>query len=348
MAQIKKEAIIALFNAKKSGSKGWYLGDCPHCKKPEHLGLIFNKVSSFACKRCGEHGNLYQLLKHVGRLDLWSGREALTNVESGKLPVILDKKPTFEISLELPEKTKPLGFNRIFKNEYLESRGFIPEHFEHIEIGTTIIDPIVKNEYIIFCCFTDGICTGWLGRSIRDKKWIDNYNREVKEYNKTVLKDKDKRKKYLRWINSVDTDFSKMLFGYDEIKAGTTETVIIVEGVTSKCNVDKLLRLWDDDSMKCVASFGKKLSPEQIQRLLLKGVRNIILLYDPDAVKESKTYSFELSKHFNVEIGYINFKGKDGEDKDPGDLTTSEILTVMNSLENPVNFFVSKIQPFKI
>ena len=47
-------------------------------------------------------------------------------------------------------------------------------------------------------------------------------------------------------------------------------------------------------------TFGKKISKFQIKRLLDKGVKDIVLLYDPDAVEQSKQYSLELNKYFLV------------------------------------------------
>ena len=181
---------------------------------------------------------------------------------------------------------------------------------------------------------------GWLARSIKSKEWIDDTNKKRRE--------QGREDKYLRWQNSVDTDFLKILFGFDELIYNITQIVIVVEGVTSKANIDKLLRLWEVKEIKCVCTFGKKISPEQINLLRYKGIRNVILLYDQDAVNETKEHSFELEKFFKVDIGFIPFKNDKGENKDPGDINSNELEIVMKDLKSPIQFYVSKIKEIKL
>jgi hypothetical protein len=97
--------------------------------------------------------------------------------------------------------------------------------------------------------------------------------------------------------------------------------------------------LYDRKDIKCVATFGKKISVFQIKRILDKGIENIILLYDPDAVNASKNYSMELDKYFNVRVGHIK-----NVEEDPGDLSLEELELVLNNLENPLEFKMNKLQ----
>jgi DNA primase len=97
--------------------------------------------------------------------------------------------------------------------------------------------------------------------------------------------------------------------------------VIAVEGFFGKKKIDDILQLTESEKIKCIATFGKKISNHQILKLVLKGVKKIILFYDNDAVQESKKYCSLLSKFFNVEVAFLAEKGKD-----PADLTDFQII----------------------
>ena len=143
--------------------------------------------------------------------------------------------------------------------------------------------------------------------------------------------------KYQRWRNSDNIPFEKILLGYDEINE-KTDIVYIVEGATDKFNVDKELKLYEKDNKKCVCSFGKKLSLYQIKKLQLKGVKNIILLYDPDGVEESKNYGKLLHNYFEiVQIGFLI-------DKDPGEMLEEDFQKVFQNLKDYFTFTLSHVQ----
>jgi len=339
---VKKKEIIQLFNLKRSGSRGWKIGDCPLCGKSNHLGILFeSKIPSFRCFKCSEKGTLWKLLKHVKRLDLLERNKTVdrNTYLHNKIQIEEEK---LDLDYSLPKKSKPLGFKRIYSNEYLESRDFTKEQFELFPVGIAKLDPEVKNEYVIFLIIENEECKGYVARSIKSKKEIDIWNKIVKTHNEiTKLQGGKFLKKHLRYVNSHDTDFAKMLFGYEEIKE-YTDTVILVEGITDKFNIDRLLDLYKTDDIKCNALFGKPISPYQIKKLQDKKVENTILLYDSDAIEESKKYGAELSKYFNVEIGFVP------KDKDPGDLNSEELFNVMNSLENPISFSLSKVKKINL
>jgi len=335
---VKKEEIIQLFNLKKSGNRGWMLGDCGFCGKGEHMGIIFgDKLSSFRCFKCGESGTLFILLKHVKKLDLLEKNRTVDRDIYLQNKIQIENEE-LDLDYSLPKKTKPIGFKRVYSNEYLESRGFTKEQFKLFHVGTTKLDPEARNEYVIFLIMEGGECKGYVARSIKSKIEIDNWNLGVKNHNNIAkLQGGRKLKKYLRYVNSHDTEFMKMLFGYEEITEDV-DTVILVEGIMDKFNIDRLMDLYKVDNVKCNALFGKPISSYQVKRLQDKKVENIILLYDSDAVNESKKYGAELSKYFNVEVGFMP------EDKDPGDLNSEELFNIMSNLESPMNFNISKVK----
>ena len=330
---VNQEQITKIFSLNKTGQKGWFIGGpCPYCGK-DKLAIIFDStVCSFTCKYCSQHGSLYILLKKINRLDLISFQPKIS-ISEKLIPKINIEKEEIKFE-EVSASSLPLGFQLIFADEYLKDRGFTKEQFIQLNVG--ISREQKWKDYIIFLVVENGICKGYLGRSKKSKKWIELYNQKLKE--------KGIKKKYLRWENS-KSDFGNLVFGIDEIVVGKTKTIIAVEGVTSKANIDRLLDLYSQEEIKSNATFGKKLTIQQMKKWQDRGIENVILLYDPDAIEASKQYSIELNKYFNVKVGFIFYKKENGEDKDPGDLNFDELVEILLKLEDPISFNSGKIQP---
>jgi DNA primase len=91
--------------------------------------------------------------------------------------------------------------------------------------------------------------------------------------------------------------------------------------------------------MKCLCTFGKKVSEAQIRLIKKTNVKKIILLHDGrDAINEMKKNSFKLKEHgFKVEVGYM-------PDKDPADSTQQELIDVFSNLLTPEEFWLNKLQ----
>lgn len=320
---VKKDEIIELLNLKASGNKGWYIGNCPICGTEDKFGVVFSENSaSFNCfaGKCQEKGHIFRILKLLDRTDLIS-------FQYNPIVQLKNTITKEEIGIDLsepPVKELPRLFKRIYYDEYLESRNFTKEHFEKYIIGES--EDITLRNYLIFGIIENGEWKGYVARSRKSKEWIDKYNIEAKVSGNP---------KCLRWKNSVNTDFDKLFFGIDEV-TNKTKTIILVEGITSKANIDYLLKLFSVDDIKCLATFGKVISKYKINKLKELGIENIILLYDPDAISNSKKYSIQLAHNFNTQVGYL----KNG---DPGDLTYSELCDILDNLQSPLNFNINII-----
>jgi len=326
MGKIQKEHIDNFFKLKKTGNKGWYSTKCPYCGKEDHLGINFGgRAGSFNCFKCGEHGNLYKLLKYIGKQDLideLGGIDVEIKLEK-KLKRIEDEEFKFEI---MHKAKKPLGFKRIYEHKYItDIRGIDKKVFEVHKIGTTSIYTKLKN-YLIFLLELDNEPVAWIARTTLLNKQIEK-------------KEQKTGKKYRRYLNSPGADFSKYLFGINELD--NVDTVIITEGIFDKLKVDTHLQLFYDNELKSVACFGKKISKSQIYLLQQKNVKSVILLYDRDAIKESKNYSVELQKYFNVKVALSTAK-------DPGDMTLEQLLQTLDKLYEPEEFFYETINKKKL
>lgn len=297
-----------LINPKPTRS-GQYIADCPLCGKEQHF-YISRKTQMWDCKKCHEYGSIYKLLRLLDKTYLLAGStiEEKERIESiREMTQELVSNDDTELS-ELPVKKMPVGWKVSAKStKYLLSRGITPEDCKRYNIGAT--DMFCKYEnYVLIPVYDGGEIRGFLGR-YGARKVPDNK---------------------LRYNNSIGTEFAELLFGYDEI-TDNTSTVILVEGVFDKIAVDKVLHLWDGEEVKCVCTFGKKISDKQIKKLMLKGVTNVILLYDFDAVKEIKKYGLELEKYFVTSITYTN-------KKDIDECSEDEALEVFTQLKRPKEF----------
>ena len=65
---------------------------------------------------------------------------------------------------------------------------------------------------------------------------------------------------------------------------------------------------------------------------MLKGVTNVILLYDFDAIKDIKKYGLELENNFVTSITYTSSK------KDIDECSPEEALEVFTHLQKPREF----------
>lgn len=337
--EIVKEVLV---NVSVNGRGTHFVAQCPYCERDDHLYVQKettrrnsrgeNVSFMWECKRCGENGKIRKLLSKLGKLHLVALGKDLDTTLPLENKIIRDQIDRI-VDTEAPIKTPPLGWRRSKEDEYLRSRGFTDEQFDVYHVGRTSFLRQMR-DYVIALVMEDGECKGYVGRSIKSREWIDNYNQSIKG---------DKTKpKHVRYRNSENTDFHKLLMGIDEIVVGETKTVIVVEGFFDKTNVDKLLELYRGSEVKCVCSFGKKISEAQIVKLRSRGVESVILLYDPDAVDASKKYSFELLNQFQQVL--VGFTSK----CDPGDLTLDELLVILDSLESPMNFNINKVQKRKL
>ena len=289
-----------------------YVCDCPFCGKESHF-YIDKTTQLWDCKKCGESGNIYKLLRYVDKLYLLQGativeRETIASVRSMLEDDIENAEK--EASPELPVIPMPVGWHVLSAgNAYLSGRGVSAEEALRYEIGVTHMFKKYRN-YILIPIRDGGQVRGFIGR----------YAAKVVPEGK------------LRYNNSKGTEFASLLFGYDEIVTGVTTTVILVEGVFDKISVDRFLGLWTAPEVKCVATFGKKISDVQINKLIAKSVRRVILLYDFDAVKDIKRYGLELEKFFITDITFTS------KSKDIDECTPAEAAEVFSNFWKPRSF----------
>ena len=324
-----------LQNVKDKGSH--WSATCPYCgddkdhffmHKPDGTLGRNGKTRDYLhdCKKCQSIGNLFTLLKHLNRLDLLNFSKSIDRTKKLRRLKVEQEEVVIK---ELDIKSLPLGYRRIYKNEYLEQRGFSQDDFKKYEIGETKIFSKLR-DYIIIPIIQEQRRVGYISRYTKSKEEIKQLEQETGRH-------------ILRYKNSVDTNFGSILGGYDEITKNT-HIVILVEGFFGKKNVDTLLNLWDSEEKKCCFTFGKKISQQQILLLKRKGIKNIILFYDIDAINESKKYCYELvDAKFNVLITTV----LDRKDE-PDNINYEKLSELMLNLYSPIEWFTQKVNIKKL
>lgn len=312
---IVEELMFDLKGKLDGGRKNILVKHCPFCghdgyKYGVYIGKNtgrkrFGTSNCFHCNR--RFGSLNETLKALGREDL-------VPVETTELDDSLtDISAMFEdeIDDELVEIEMPKGYKRCYKNQYLKSRGWNVDDFEYFPVGTNRGIEREFENYVILEVIDGGKKVGYVARSILSKEEIETYN----------SRHHFKIRRYKNSDESVGNGFSKLLYNYDAIEAYTTQSVILCEGPFDVVGLNRKLELYDNKHIVPVATFGKKISQEQMFKLQKKGVEQVVIGYDNDAKETTSRIAMELEKYFDVLIADIpDGVGKDWDEMDVEDI----------------------------
>lgn len=309
--RISDEDLRSILNIEKETRSNQYIATCPFCNKAQHF-YINKTTQRWDCKKCGETGGIYKLLRFLDKTYLL-GAPTVKKVPEIKSIREMEELESNAGNVEiqpLSDIKMPVGYKVYdWVNPYLQQRKITLEDIKHWEFGQTKLVSRYLG-YVLIPIKEDGKVKGFIGR----------YG------SKNVPEDK------LRYSNSLGTDFSCLLFGYDDIIKGKTDTVIITEGLFDAIAVTKRLNLFADESIRAVCTFGKKISQVQIQKLLTKQVRKVILLYDYDALKEIRHYATILDEYFITKVAVALGK------KDIDECTLDEVIEVFENIKDVRSF----------
>ena len=296
-----------LSGVKNDSRKTQITSSCPFCFKKEHF-YINRYTRLWDCKKCGEQGNEKRLLIQLGQDHLIDEEKTVSISLKNLRDVISSEEDSIP---DIKKVLLPVGFKRVYENEYLEKRGLTDSEFIKYKIGKTKLSDKLK-DYIIFAVEESGLVVGWVAR-----------------YTGT---DSEKR----RYENSKGTKFSNILFGFNELTEDT-KRVILVEGMFDKMKIDRVFNLDNSPEVKCLCTFGKKFSDAQRSKVkAFKNIREINLCYDYDAIKEMKALGFELKKNWNTTITYTT-------KKDVDECTHPEVVEIFKRLQTPQEFYLKNM-----
>ena len=339
------EGITEEFHLVPFGSQGWLSNremPCPFCGKSGKWGIIYNSTGggTFHCWKCPRKTSLWEFLKKVGRLDLAKGSFAPKMNELDSCPKIGEAVANESAWMaeteqveerELKPVTLPLRLKPLVDDPYLNERGFRPEHYREYEPSytDTPLEAKLKN-FIVFKMKIDGVCVAWWARSRYSKEWHKRNLEAYKRHEEELV---------LRYRNS-ENNFQNLLGGCDKIVRGKTNTVILVEGIFDSIRIDNLLHLYEIDDIKCCFTFGNNIGQGQIDELVRRGVRNVILMYDYGTINESKDAALKMRDRFDsVLVAAIRRPGID-----PGNITLDYLNEVLEGLVDPVSYFCDKLE----
>lgn len=345
MMRYDKEKIIDELALSPFGTQGWLHNknmECPFCGKAGKWGIIFNDVggATFHCWKCPKKDSLYNFLVKLGRKDLLKKSYEVSPSKIGECPKIggiymetsqwMGGESEEESIKQLKPVSLPFRMKPLKDDEYLNDRGFQPHHYEQFEPSYTN-SPLEKklHNFIIFKMKIDGVCVAWWARSRYTKEWHKANLEAYKRHEEDLV---------LRYRNS-ENNFQDLLGGYDEIIKGETHTVIIVEGIFDKVNLDNILGLHDNTDVKCCFTFGNNIGRGQVEYLTNKGVKNVILLYDFGTIQESKESAMRIREKFNVYVCAIRKEGVD-----PGNIDIDYLNEVIKGAVDPLTFFCNKVE----
>lgn len=323
--KLSKEKLFSILKNAKMYKDNNINASCAWCGQNEFY-ISLNDNHPWQCWRkskCeADRGNIYKLLEKLNIYDLYNVKEDIKWQSNVSETLQIDLKQEINVDI-LNEVRLPVGFKRIYSDNYLQSRGFKVNDFNNHTIGITKLDQALIN-YVIFIIHQDNQPVAYVGRFKGTKKECDSLKKP-------------------RYKNS-DSDFVKILGNYDLLVKGITKTVILCEGLFDSKNINELLHIANDITIKSCFTFKGHISEEQIYRLQLKEIENIILLYDSDILNSIKEQAFNLVKHFNVKICLIEVKNYDGSIKDAAELNYAEFIDVMKKIYLPLEFYMKKVQ----
>lgn len=297
---------------------------CPVCGEREcSISLTAPyKWGCFRMKNCGERGNIFTILKFLGKTQLFE-RTAESVDRLKELTIWLHEKTGLDIDLaqlDLPNIAKPFGWKQATNDPFLNERGFTPIDYQHHKVGRAIVDPSYKSDYVIFLVEEEGQVKGTVGRHVWPKK-------KIEEYNANFFLQKGIKNKIKRYKNSEGTDFGSLIYGYDEIDPTKPKPLVLVEGIFDKRALDVKLDLYNDRFWYTGATFKCFISDAQIAKLRAKNITDLILFYDPDVINAIKANIRKLIQFFNVQVVIAPFN------KDPDEMSHEELF---NTLEKHI------------
>ena len=331
-----KELIQELHGKLDGSRKNIVVPTCPYCgHKGGKFGIYVGqetdrkKLFMSHCFSCGHTTTqLNDLLSDINRPDLMLEETAsFAPVEIPKF-FSLDEE---EIDDTLHVVEMPEGWKRCYRNSYLKSRGFVCDDYDYFPVGTTRGLNWKFDDYVVFPIIDNEDIVGYIGRHTWPKDKIDEYNKRAKRNNKYQI---------LRYNNSTENDFIKLLYNYDSVIEDETDTVIIVEGVFDVIALTRKLELYDNHRVAVVATFGKKISDTQIYKLQEKGVETVIIGYDGDALESINTAAEKLEDYFDVYIAYIADPTADFDSMDFWDIYDA----FSESLKTPLEYKLNLVQ----
>lgn len=282
----------------KNVTEGWANIECPFpfCNDPSnHLGINLES-KLFSCWACGEKGGMDRLIQEL---------EGCTWSESQVILGQFQENPYKDIPLDVkyPETgSKTAYLKDILFDQSLFSDPWPKMHLNYLK-GRDFDPEILIPKYRLKACYNVGKYKfRIIAPVIMDNKIVSFVGMDVTRQAKIPYK------------NASDSEsvipIKSCLYNLDN----ANETVILVEGITD------VWRIGDG----AVATLGKKVTMEQINLLIRKGIKRVYLLPDSDAIDEWEQLGFTIAPLFD-HVTLLNLDAGD-----PADLTGKTLRKIQD------------------
>lgn len=234
-------------------------GVCPLCLSEARLPFCVNPENGmWICHHCGEKGNGVSLIARVLHISYRGALDKLASLSKYKFdprdeePEVEDyKEVEVEDTVSLPEEFRLLSDNM--------HSTLTKAHLDYL-YGRNVTDDLIRDYRIGYC--TSGRYTGRVIIPVYHFGRVVNFvARSIQGREPKVL-------------TPFGNHQNRYCFNLDRIW-GERDDVVIVEGVFDALTIPE----------RAVATFGKKITSEQVLRLKEAGMRHITFCWDNDAVE---------------------------------------------------------------
>jgi len=280
----------------KNVTKNWLEINCPFCNDDPSFHCGISPQRLFNCHICGEKGDVVKLVKQIESCSWYIAKDIVEQF-SEDITVGL-KKDSIRYSSKIDRLNLPkisLSLPCLIHKNYLIKRNFDPDYLTK-KYKLKFCYNIGEWKFrIIIPFFLDGKLITWTGLDVTGKAEI-KYKHLANEKSVVPVK--------------------KILYNIDSIPQNSS--MVVVEGVTDKWRIEK----------NCVATMGIQYTEEQVEMILKKNPKKVIVLFDsePKAISMAYKLANQLSL-FIKDVSVIEL-----DDGDPCDLNIDKIKEIRDMI----------------
>lgn len=308
------------WNSSKSGGTAL----CPfHNDNSPSFGVSFKKLA-YNCFTCGAHGHLFKLFK---KFNISVGFNADIELEE------LDFSDEVYKSVILEDDSFSKWYSNFiekFQNPKENPYRYLTSH-NYLEYRR--IDPYIREKYGIYY---DNLLKAILVPIFDEKKNLLGYFRRFE----------NPKAKQNRMLYSKDFKSSQYLFGLEHYKG--QDTVLLTEGILdSTSTLVNLMELnLDKYILPCSFFSSTNLNDCHIKKLLDYNFKNVILLFDNDKAGKDGIIKVNpiLNKYLRTNFYIPDYDKWESTSKDPDDLRSEELQSILNNLKRFDNSFLNRIK----
>lgn len=286
---------VAYIAAGKNVAPGWIGLTCPNCKDPSfHLGVhLSDKFMN--CWRCGLKGSIVKFVQFIENCGYHAALLVMQQFPTSDL----SPSEVYEPKISPNTLQLPKTFTKEFPQphlDYLESRGFDAKQLIDdwdLMASYNIGDPKFRYRVIAPIIYRQRMVS-FTGRDITGRV----------------------SPKYMHCANEDSViPVKACIYNLDAV----TDRAVIVEGPTDAWRIGKGI---------AVALFGMEFTTRQISKLVNKGLKKVIVMFDAEkeAIKKAKKLAANLAPHISkVEVVELS-------DGDPGEMLDRDVREIRDAL----------------